>query len=170
MRRTLCLLGVLGLWGCGGENSLGGSVSELFPLEVSRVELLRNSEGFQVSYFNNRGRDIDMVLRLAVSLADVEFEPGDRVRLEGEYAPGHARATVSHLAAGEPLRTLPSVRDGDLHLDRGGKPGEATRGTFSLSFEVTSEYGGGRNVHGSFSGVTGDASFDPPDAGTDAGG
>ena len=111
----------------------------------------------------------DMVLRLAVSLVDVEFEPGDRVRLEGEYAPGHARTTVSHLAAGEPLRTLPAVRDGDLHLERGGKSGEATRGTFSLSFEVTTEYGGGRNVHGSFSGVTGDASFDRPEGGPDAG-
>ena len=55
------LLASVGLWGCGEANALSGSVEELFSLEVSRVEVLRNVEALQVSYYRNNGLDVDLV-------------------------------------------------------------------------------------------------------------
>lgn len=152
--------------GCGGENSLGGSVSELFPLEVSRVEVQRNDEAFQVSYYRNRGADVDLVLRLSVALQGVELKPdGKPIDLSGEYAPGHPRATLVHLAGGEPARTLPRIHEGDLRLSAGGAPEEETRGSFSVSFEQEGDYGAGRTAYGNFAGLAQDAGFgDPPPA------
>jgi hypothetical protein len=148
---------------CGSESTLGGSISELFPLQSSRVELLRNDQAFQVSYYANRDVDIDLVLRVTVALDGLNLKPGADIHLEGEYAPGHPRTTVVHLASGEPMRTLPRVNTGTLTIDEGGNIGEQTRGDFSLAFERVDDYGGGRNAHGSFSGNATDATFgDPP--------
>ena len=157
---SLSLSLVLPMSGCGpGDNALGGSVSELFPLEVSRVDVLRNDQALQISYFNNNGVELDLVLQLTVSLQDVTLEPGVKIPLQGEYAPGHQRTTVVHLAGGEPRRLLPKVTTGDLVIDEGGGIDQRTRGNFSLSFEQGSEFGGGRNVHGTFNAVAKDAGF-----------
>jgi hypothetical protein len=148
--------------GCGPQgNSLGGSISELFALQYSRVDILRNEHALQVSYLNSRRFDLDLVLRLTVALEGVTLQVGEPLALEGEYAPGHQRTTAVHLAAGEPTRTLPKVRRGELRLAEGGGAGEYTRGEFTLSFEQTDEYGGGRTVFGSFVGIAQDASLDP---------
>ncbi|WP_426749330.1 hypothetical protein [Myxococcus sp. Y35] len=167
-----------GLAGCGlADNSLGGSVSELFPLEVSRVEVLRNAEAFQVSYYRNNDLDVDLVVRLTVSTEGLDLRPGAKVDLAGTTPSGQARATVVHLAAGEPVRVFGPVHKGDLKLESGGNPGESTRGDFSMSFSRGDGYGAGRNLEGTFSVVAQDASFGPepgelldggvpPDAGT----
>ncbi|MBX5483321.1 MAG: hypothetical protein IRZ16_15985 [Myxococcaceae bacterium] len=152
---------VLGAACGGGDNWLGGSVSELFPLEISRTEILRNEQAFQVSYYRNRGTEVDLVVRLNVALDGVDFAPGKKIDLAGEYAHGHQRATVLHIAGGEPAHVLPHVRSGDLVLSAGGNPGEDTRGNFSISFEQTTAYGGGRTVYGNFRGMAQDAGFDP---------
>lgn len=146
---------------CGADNSLGGSVSELFPLEISRVEVLRNEEAFQVSYYRNRGADVDLVLRLSVALEGVQLSPGKKIDLVGEYAPGHRRATVIHIAGGEPARILPPVKQGDLVITSGGEPDQDTRGNFSVSFEQSGDYGAGRTAYGSFAALARDAGFDP---------
>lgn len=156
---------LVALVACGGANSLGGSVSELFPLEVSKVEVLRNEEAFQVSYYANRGTGVDLVAKVTVATQGLELKPGESIPLDGEYAPGHPRTTVIHLAQGEPVRQLPLVDQGDLHLDGGGEPGQMTSGDFSMSFQ-DGEYGGGRNLYGSFQALAVDAGFGPlPDAG-----
>lgn len=147
---------------CGADNSLGGSVSELFPLDVSRVDVLRNEEALQVSYYRNNGPDVDLVLRLNVALQDVELKPGKKISLAGEYAPGHQRATVVHIGSGEPTRLLPPVKQGDLVITSGGEPDQDTRGNFSLSFDQSGDYGAGRTVYGNFSALAKDAGFDPP--------
>lgn len=146
---------------CGGENSLGGSVDALFPLQVSRVEIRRNEEAFQVSYFNNRGHELDLVAQLTVALAGVDFRPGAKVDLSGEYDVGHPRATVVHAAGGEAPRLMPAIKKGDLVVDQGGAPDEVTRGNFSLGFFQGSEYGAGRTLYGNFVGRALDAGFDP---------
>lgn len=154
-------LGLAGALACGADNSLGGSVSELFPLEVSQVQILRNGDAFQVSYYRNNGADVDLVARLSVGLAGTSFIPGKSVSLAGEYEPGHQRATVLHLASGEPVRTFPDVKQGDIKLTEGGKIGEETSGTFSLSFVQSGDYGGGRSIHGNFFGKAADAGYGP---------
>ncbi len=153
MALTACLTA------CGPDNDLSGSVEELFPIDVSRVEVLQNEEAFQVSYYRNDGADVDLVVRVTVALSGVVLEPGARVELAGEYAPGHARTTVIHLPAGEPARVFPPVRQGDLHLRAGGAPGSEARGDFSMSFEDSGGFGGGRTLQGRFRSDVQDAGF-----------
>jgi len=154
-----------GLVGCGADNTLSGSAGELFPLEVSRVEVRRNAEALQVSYYRNTATDVDLVARLSVDTAGLELKPGTRVNLAGPALNGHARATVVHLAAGEPARVFAPVEKGDLVLDEGGEPGQLTRGDFSLSFQKGDGYGAGRNLSGRFSAMAVDAGFGPEPVG-----
>jgi hypothetical protein len=155
------LLAAVGLLGCGGPNSLSGSVEELFSLEVSRVEVLRNAEALQVSYYRNNGLDVDLVARLSVATEGLELKPGSKVNLSGTTDSGVARATVVHLAAGEPARVFAAVDKGDLELDEGGGIDQPTRGNFSLSFKRGDEYGAGRSLEGRFSSTAMDAGFGP---------
>ncbi len=169
MRRRLPLLLLLGA--CNLENSLGGSVSENFPLDISGVEISRNHEAFQVTYYRNRGVFLDVVARVSVSLHQegvsedggvpwLEPEPGTRVDLAGEYQPGHPRTAVSHAPGGEPVRNLPRVTRGDLVITEGGNIGELTAGDFSMLFEQEGgDLGWGRTLYGTFRGEVLDAGF-----------
>ncbi|MDC0713829.1 hypothetical protein POL68_35520 [Stigmatella sp. ncwal1] len=155
------LLAGVGLLGCGGPNSLSGSVEELFPLDVSRVEVLRNAEALQVSYYRNAGQDVDLVVRLTLATEGLDLRPGQKVNLAGFTELGTARTTVVHLSAGEPARLLGPVDRGDLKLDEGGEIGQPTSGDFSLSFQRGDSYGAGRSLEGRFSAVALDAGFGP---------
>lgn len=155
----------LGALACGGENSLGGSVDALFPLTVSFVQIRRNEEAFQVSYYNNREHDIDLVAQVTVALYGLTITPGAPIDLAGEYDAGHPRAVVVHAAADEAQRVMPAVHQGDLVIRQGGNPDELTVGDFSVGFEQGSEYGGGRTLYGNFSSRCLDAGFLPADAG-----
>jgi len=162
VKRALFAMGgaLVALAACGGANSLGGSVSELFPLDISKVEVLRNDEAFQVNYYANRGTGVDLVAKVTVATQDLDLSAGKSIPLDGEYAPGHPRTTVIHLAQGEPVRVLPLVGQGDLKIDKGGQVGEETEGDFSMSFQA-GDYGGGRNLYGSFKAMAQDAGFGP---------
>ena len=163
--RRLRLPGLLlgwGLLGCGASNSLSGSVDELFSLEVSRVEVLRNADALQVSYYRNNGLDVDLVARLSVATEGLELKPGAKVNLAGQTPSGVDRATVVHLAAGEPARVFAPVDKGDLQIEEGGGVDQPTRGNFSLSFQRGDAYGAGRSLQGKFSTQTAlDAGFGP---------
>lgn len=159
--RCLGLVLPLLVAGCGRDNALSGSVGELFSLEVSRVEVLRNSEALQISYYNNRGADIDLVVRVTVATGDLDIRNGKSFALEGEYQPGHQRTAVIHLAGGEPVRNLPPVKKGDMVLSSGGGPGQSTRGNFSMAFDQGGDLGANRTLSGSFSAVAQDAGFGP---------
>ena len=148
---------VVGL-GCMSDNSLGGSMSEVFPLDVSRVDILRNDQAFQVSYYNNNGNDVDLVARIVVSLDGLNFRPGGDFALQGEDDAGQ-RTSVLHLAAGSPPQPLPEVSLGDMQLSSGGNVGVSTTGNFSMSFVADGGYGGGRTLYGNFSGVAQDGGF-----------
>jgi hypothetical protein len=154
------LAGVL-VASCQAPNSLGGSVSELFPLAVSHVQVLRNSQAFQVTYLVNDGTNVDIVVQLTMALQGVNFTPGQDIPLAGEYQPGHQRTSVIHLASGEPEVVFPQVHEGDLKLTSGGNPGQDTRGNFSLSFINTPDTGGGRTLNGSFEQTALDAGYGP---------
>ena len=149
---------------CRADNTLIGSADELFPLDVSRVDMIRNTQGFQVSYYANRGADVDIVARLNVYVGDVGIDAGSRLPLQGEYLPGHDRATVMHLTAGEAARYFPPVERGDLFVDRGGNAGEYTHGSFSVLFKSTdgyeNAYGAGRTLDGTFAGTPKDGGWD----------
>ena len=70
--------------GCSSDNSLGGSMSEVFPLSVSTVDILRNDQAFQVSYYNNNGNNVDLVARIVVALDGWNFVAGTDFPLQGE--------------------------------------------------------------------------------------
>lgn len=159
--RLAWLLAGVGLLGCGSTNTLSGSVEELFSLEVSRVEVLRNAEALQVSYYRNNEFDVDLVARLTVATEGIELRPGSRVSLAGNTPSGLARATVVHLAAGEPARIFAPVDKGDLELDEGGGVGQPTRGNFSMSFQRGEGYGAGRSLEGRFASLALDAGYGP---------
>jgi hypothetical protein len=145
--------------GCNSDNSLGGSMSEVFPLDVSFVDILRNDQAFQISYYNNNGNNVDLVAQVTVSLDGLPFQGRKDFPLQGEDDAGGQRTTVLHLAAGSPPQPLPEVSLGDLQLDTGGNIGQNTQGNFSMSFVADGGYGGGRTLYGNFSGQAQDAGF-----------
>jgi hypothetical protein len=147
----LAALGVVASLACGqGDNSLTGSLSEVFDLDVSTVHVIRNDEALVVSYEHNAGRDIDLVLRFTVALDQLPVQTGKSVKLDGFTDGGALRATFLHNAAGEPARVLPDVSIGEFTLDKGGNPGDDTSGSFSASFVSDGTYGSGRAVSGRF--------------------
>ncbi len=162
MRLLLAAVLATALTGCGKDNDLAGSIGELFSLTFSRVEVYRNSEALQVSYYNNRGSDIDLVVRFTVGVADLAITNGMKIDLASEYLPGHQRTSVIHLGSGEPVRVFPRVAKGDFVLNSGAGVTEPLRGNFSMSFVATGDYGGGRTLVGNFTSATArDAAFDP---------
>ena len=147
----LAALGVVVSLACGqGDNSLTGSLSEVFDLDVSTVHVIRNDEALVVSYEHNAGRDIDLVLRFTLALDQLPMQTGKSVKLYGFTDGGTLRATFLHNAAGEPARVLPDVSIGEFTLDKGGNPGDDTSGSFSASFVSDGTYGSGRAVSGRF--------------------
>ena len=158
MRRFLLLVALAAAASsCQPDNSLGGSVGELFPLNISRVDVLRNEFAVQVTYYSNRGTFLDVVIRLAVYTADLDMKSGVVIQLHGEDEKGHQRTAVAHVPGGEPVRTFPNVKLGDMRFhelgiglpDGGGTP---SRGDFSMLFESTGgDLGNGRTLTGTFS-------------------
>jgi hypothetical protein len=145
---------------CGkGENSLDGSLSEVFDLDVSTVHVLRNDDALVVSYEHNAGRDIDLVLRFTLAMDQLSLQSGRRVNIAGFTDGGTLRATFLHNAAGEPARVLPDVSIGEFTLDQGGNPGDDTKGSFSASFVSDGSYGSGRAVSGSFHAIALDGGY-----------
>lgn len=161
MKGALGLLALVCLSGCGLDNSLEGSLSEVFPLEISRVEVLQNAEAMQITYLRNRGVFLDVVVRMSISLeGDPGLKRGSKVLLMGETPSGVLRCAVSHAPGGEPVRSLPRVKKGDLVITEGGSIGAKTKGHFSLLFEQEGgDLGFGRTLSGNFSGETLDAGF-----------
>jgi hypothetical protein len=163
-QRFGCIATLLGVFlgiaaGCSPANGLSGSLSEVFPLDISRVETVRDTEAFQVSYYANHDTSIDLVVQVTVATADLNLQSGSNVGLDGEYRPGHQRTTVVHMAAGEPLRQLPPVRRGNMVFSQLGSPGQNTHGNFSMSFGSGGDLGDGRDLSGSFSSTLKDGGF-----------
>lgn len=170
MRKSL-LLAALVLSSCGLDNSLGGSLGEVFPLDLSKVEVHKNDEALQITYLRNRGVFLDVVVRVSVSMvtdgtaadggvATFALKPGTRIALEGEAPSGVLRTAVTHAPGGEPVRNLPRISRGDLVITEGGAIGETTKGNFSMLFEKEGgDVGFGRTLTGTFSGLTQDAGF-----------
>ena len=145
---------------CGqGDNSLTGSLSEVFDLDVSTVHVLRNDDALVVSYEHNAGRDIDLVLRFTLALDQLPLQAGRTVNLAGYTDGGTLRSTFLHNAAGEPARVLSDVSIGEFTLDKGGNPGEDTKGSLSASFVTDGAYGSGRAVSGRFHAIAIDAGY-----------
>lgn len=152
-------LAVAAALACGkGDNSLAGSLSEVFDLDVSKVDVLRNDDALAVAYTLNRGRDIDLVLRFTLALDQLQLQKGKTVKIAGFTDGGVLRATFLHQAAGEPVRVLPEVSIGEFTLDTGGDPGTDTKGSFSASFG-SGDYASGRAVSGSFHATALDAGY-----------
>jgi hypothetical protein len=160
---------------CQDQNTLSGSMQEVFPLDVSYVNVYRNDQAIQVNYLRNRGIYLDVVARVTIALIypdggtnpkdggiDIPFVGGQDINCQGDYAPGHPIATVVHAPGGEPVRSLPPVHLGDFKLSNGGMPGQLTEGDFSFAFEDNGgDIGFGRTLVGTFSGVAIDAGFGP---------
>ncbi len=164
MTRSSLVLGVaaaiVASLACGkGENSLDGSLSEVFDLDVSTVHVLRNDDALVVSYEHNNGRDIDLVLRFTLALDELTLQTGRALNIAGTTDGGTLRATFLHNAAGEPARVLPDVSIGEDTLDQGGNPGDDTKGSFSASFVSDGSYGSGRGVSGSFHAIALDGGY-----------
>ncbi|MFO0594141.1 MAG: hypothetical protein U0228_02520 [Myxococcaceae bacterium] len=183
MRKLLAALVASLLVSCGVDNGLGGSMGEVFPLDVSGVDIHKNDETLQITYLLNRGVFLDVVARVSVSLATdgmeddggikhIVLKPGTRISLGadgGMLAPdGTLRTWVTHAPGGEPTRNMPNVKRGDLIITTGGNIGEFTKGNFSMLFEDTGgDLGFGRTLTGTFSATVLDGGFEPfvPDAG-----
>ena len=162
MVSRLVIFGAVLLMGCSAENSLGGSLSEVIELEISRSDVYRNDEALQVTYYRTRGAFYDVVIRISVSLKGLTLKPGTRIKLEGDYEEGHPRTSVATAPGGEPVRLLPRVKKGDLYISTGGEAGGVTSGNFSMLFEATGgDLGNNRTLLGNFTAKTVDAGFGP---------
>jgi hypothetical protein len=160
---------------CLVDNSLGGSLSEVFPLDLSRVEVAQNHEALQVTYFRNRGVFLDVVVRVSVSLQDegvapdggiptLVLKPGTTIKLQGDSPTGQQRCAVNNAPGGEPTRSMPRVKNGDLVITEGGEIGQPIKGNFSMLFEQEGgDVGFGRTLFGRFaSNESLDAGFGDP--------
>ncbi len=172
MRGRFALVVVaLVLSSCGLDNSLGGSLSEVFPLDLSTVVVQQNPEAMQITYLRNRGVFLDVVVRVSVSMAtdgvsadggvaSLDLKPGARIALRGAAPTGVERCAVTHAPGGEPVRNLPRIKKGDLFITQGGTIGEVTKGNFSMLFEQEGgDVGFGRTLTGTFAAMTLDAGF-----------
>lgn len=166
---------------CAADNDLSGSISELFPLDVSKVIVYRNNEAMKVQYLANRGIYLDVVIDMTCNLEGVDPKDGAKIDLTGEYAPGHQRAEVEHAPGGEPTRILPKVKKGDLKIDHLGigpvcdydaglpdggipcTPPDTSSGNFSILFsdDGSGDIGAGRTLVGHFVADTVDAGYGP---------
>ncbi len=154
---------------CLEDNQLSGSMSEVFPLDVSRVEIHRNEEAIRVTFLRNRNIYLDIVASVTVSLHEppdggtlVTLGPGTALDVSGEYALGHPRVAVVHAPGGEPVRLLPPVQRGDFVIHQGGGIDQETVGDFSMAFKDTGgDIGFGRTLNGRFRAVAIDAGFGP---------
>ena len=155
MRQHLIASVVVLLFGVScADNVLSGSLSEVFPLEVSRTEIVANGDALQVTYLHNRDTFLDVVVRLSVAVGDLTLKPGLKIPLQGESASGALRCVASHAPGGEPVRTLPHIKRGDMNLAEGGTPGAITRGDFSVLFESEGgDLGYNRTLAGTFAGI-----------------
>ncbi len=152
----------MALTACAADNSLGGSLGELIPLDISRSDVYRNDEALQITYYRTRGVFYDVVVRISVSLKDVTVKPGARIALGGDSVEGHPRASVATAPGGEPSRSMPRVVRGDLFITSGGQAGGVTSGNFSMLFASTGgDLGNDRTLLGNFSATTVDAGFGP---------
>lgn len=178
-RLFVAVLTCLALVSCGVDNGLGGSMSEVFPLDISKVDIHKNDEALQITYLRNRGVFLDVVARVSVSLdtdgtaedggvPKIILKPGTRIPLAGMAPSGVLRTSVTNAPGGEPTRNMPNVLRGDLVITTGGQIGEFTKGNFSMLFEQTGgDVGFGRTLTGTFAADVQDAGFEPypPDAG-----
>lgn len=168
--RAIAVAAVFLAAGCGAENQLGGSVGELFSLNVSKVEALKNEEAFQLIYYSNHDTFLDVVVRITVSTREPDGGTLDlttpmTIVLDGEALPGHQRTAVAHVPGGEAVRSFPKVKKGDLKLDALGTEGLPSKGNFSMLFDsVGGDIGQGRTLTGTFNvPKTKDAGYgDPP--------
>jgi hypothetical protein len=161
-KRAVLAMAVAGvmLVSCGPENGLGGSLGAVFPLDISKVEIARNLEAMQITYYLNRGVFLDVVARVSVSLDGVDVQPGVTIPLGGETDGGVQRCVVTHAPGGEPVRVMPRVKRGDMVIRSGGEPGELTKGDFSMLFESEGgDLGQGRTLYGGFLAEATDAGF-----------
>ncbi len=149
--KTLALLSLLALSGCLATPELDGSLGEAVDLAFNTVELKRSPRAIQVSYLRSEGREV--TARLTVVTEGLELTPGAELSLEGEYAPGHPRATLVRAVDGEPLRTFPPVARGVLIFDAAPDGGAEVTGEFSLALQEGEVFGAGRTLRGTFIGV-----------------
>lgn len=163
MNRGLASVSALVVLSSCAVDTLSGSLGALIDLETSRVEVARNDDSFQVSWFRNRGVFLDIVIRMSVFVGDTDLKQGAKLDLAGEYEPGHPRATFAHAPGGEPVRLLPTIKRGDLVISSGGSIGSNTGGNFSVLFDDTGgDFGTGRTLSGTFLGTAADAGFGVP--------
>jgi hypothetical protein len=145
---------------CAPDNGLTGSLSEVFPIDISSIEIRKNNEAIQLTYLKNRGIFLDVVARVSISLPAAELKVNESIALDGDYSPTHPRCVVTHAPGGEPVRYLPPVERGDLVILEGGGIGELTRGTFSILFQKQGgDVGFGRTLNGTFYSKALDAGF-----------
>lgn len=151
-----CVAGCLAVTACA-DNDLSGSVSEVFPLDISGTAIAANSEALQVTYLYNRDVFLDVVARVSVATSDLTLKRGIKIDLTGQIDGGALRCVVAHAPGGEPVRSLPPIKRGDMVIDEGGRPGEHTTGHFSVLFESQGgDLGYGRTLSGRFSGIAAD--------------
>ncbi len=144
-------------------DELTGSLGAVIDLDTSRVDVARNADSFQVTWYRNRGTFLDIVIRMSVFVGDKTLKPGTKVDLAGEYSAGHPRATFAHAPGGEPVRLLPTLKRGDMVITGGGDIGQNTGGNFSVLFNDTGgDFGNGRTLSGTFLGTAADAGFGLP--------
>ncbi len=136
---------------CGPDNGLTGSMDAVIPLDVGRSEVFLNAEALQVTYYRNRGVFLDVVARVTVYVKDLQVGVGKKIELAGEWRPGSPRTSVAHAPGGEPVRSFPRVKRGDLVLTEGVEIGKPVRGNFAMLFESEGgDLGFGRTLNGTF--------------------
>ena len=151
MRRfTLALLFACGLAGCGGDdNTLKGSMSQVYSLKFDDVQILRvgDADKAQVSieYLRMEGKQIaSFVAKLTVQVGDIMTMAGAEIDLTTKGPNGLARGTLERI---ESTATEFSIKIGTATFDQ--EPTALTNLSGKFFTTVATEEGD-RSLNGTF--------------------
>ena len=151
MRRfTLALLFACGLAGCGGDdNTLKGSMSQVYPLKFDDVQILRvggpGKEEVSVEYLRMEGQQIAAyVAKLTVQVGDVQTMAGAEIDLTQKGPNGLPRGTLERI---DSTATEFPMRIGTVKFDQEPLAGTNLSGKFFTTV-ITDE--GDQTLNGTF--------------------
>jgi hypothetical protein len=149
-RLALALLFACGLAACGGEdNTLKGSMSQVYSLKFDRVQILRvgvvGREEVSVEYLRMSGEQIAAyVAKLTVKVGDLANLAGNEISLTEKVSNGLPRGTISRI---EGTETSYDMKMGNVEFDQEPLAGTNLSGRFFTTI-LTEE--GDRTLNGTF--------------------
>lgn len=146
--KKLLVVGVLALLGVAcssdSDNTLSGSMSQVYDLGFDSVSLVRQGSSISVEYLRGSGPAAGKTAKLVVNLANLAKTSGVAIDLT-EIVEGSPRGTLQRV---QQVTTDYPIQRGTIQFDQDPDPGVEVTGHFSATLSNPA----GRTLNGDFSG------------------